>query len=94
MGSRAGEKMPVSFRARAAARPPWCALRWLSVRVRRRLQIVFDLLTDACFIVRDHNGRALAYVCFDDEKGRRTAAKVLTRNRPGAPNWRQCCRLK
>jgi hypothetical protein len=25
----------------------------------------------ACFIVRDHNGQALAYVYFEDEKGRR-----------------------
>jgi hypothetical protein len=36
--------------------------------------------TEACFIVRDHNGQALAYVYFDDEKGRRTAAKLLTRD--------------
>jgi DNA-binding LacI/PurR family transcriptional regulator len=36
--------------------------------------------TDACLIVRDHNGQALAYVYFDDEKGRRTAAKLLTRD--------------
>ena len=34
----------------------------------------------ACFIVRDHDGRTLAYVYFDDEKGRRTAAKLLTRD--------------
>ncbi len=36
--------------------------------------------TDACFIVRDHNGQALAYVYFEDEPGRRTAAGLLTRN--------------
>jgi hypothetical protein len=34
----------------------------------------------ACFIVPGHDGRTLAYVYFDDEKGRRTAAKLLTRD--------------
>ena len=36
--------------------------------------------TDACFIVRDANGQALAYVYFEDEPGRRAAAKLLTRD--------------
>jgi len=36
--------------------------------------------TDACFIVRDANGQALAYVYFDEEPGRRAAAKLLTRD--------------
>ena len=36
--------------------------------------------TDACFIVRDHNDQALAYVYFEDEPGRRAAAKLLTRD--------------
>jgi hypothetical protein len=36
--------------------------------------------TDACFLVRDANGQALAYVYFEEEKGRRTAAKLLTRD--------------
>jgi hypothetical protein len=30
--------------------------------------------------VRDHNGQALAYVCFEDEPGRRSAAKLLTKD--------------
>ena len=34
----------------------------------------------ACFIVRDHNGQALAYVYFEDEPGRRSAAKLLTKD--------------
>jgi hypothetical protein len=34
--------------------------------------------TDACFIVRDHNGQALSYVYFEIEPGRRTAANLLT----------------
>jgi hypothetical protein len=36
--------------------------------------------TGACFIVRDANGQALAYVYCEDEPGRRAAAKLLTRD--------------
>jgi hypothetical protein len=36
--------------------------------------------TDACFIVRDANGQALAYVYYEPEPGRRTAANLLTRD--------------
>ena len=33
-----------------------------------------------CFSVRDANGQALAYVYFEEEPGRRAAAKLLTRD--------------
>jgi hypothetical protein len=34
----------------------------------------------ACFVVRDHNGQQLAYVYFEDEPGRRSVAKLLTKD--------------
>jgi hypothetical protein len=34
----------------------------------------------ACFIVRDHTGQALAYVYFEEEPGRRSAANPLTKD--------------
>jgi hypothetical protein len=36
--------------------------------------------TEACFIVRDRNKQALAYDYFEEEQGRRSAAKLLTRD--------------
>jgi hypothetical protein len=35
---------------------------------------------DACYVVRDGNGQKLAYVYFEEEPGRRSAAKLLTRD--------------
>jgi hypothetical protein len=34
----------------------------------------------ACFIVRDHGGQKLAYVYYEEEPGRRSAAKMLTKD--------------
>ena len=34
----------------------------------------------AAFVVRDHNGQQLAYVYFEDEPGRRLAAKLLSKD--------------
>jgi hypothetical protein len=33
-----------------------------------------------CFIVRDANGYALAYVYFEEESGRRAATRLMTRD--------------
>jgi hypothetical protein len=38
------------------------------------------MLGQECFIVRDHNGQALAYVYCEDEPGRRAAAHLLTQD--------------
>jgi hypothetical protein len=35
---------------------------------------------DACFIVKDSGGQKLAYIYFEDEPGRRSAAKLLTKD--------------
>ena len=35
---------------------------------------------EACFVVRDSAGQKLAYVYFENEPGRRSAAKLLTKD--------------
>ena len=35
---------------------------------------------DTCFIVKDCDGQKLAYIYFEEEAGRRSAAKLLTRD--------------
>jgi hypothetical protein len=47
---------------------------------------------EACFVVRDHSEQQLAYVYFEDEPGRRSAAKCSAKTRHGGlqPTWRNC----
>ncbi len=36
--------------------------------------------TEACYIIRDANGQALAYAYYEQETGRHASAKLLTRD--------------
>jgi len=49
-----------------------------------------DERNNACFIVRDNTRQALAYVYYEDEPGRRSAAKPLTEGRGAAPGGELC----
>jgi hypothetical protein len=51
---------------------------------------------DSCFVVKDLNGQALAYVYFEKEPRRRFRRELLTRDegsasRPFLPSCRNCC---
>jgi len=35
---------------------------------------------DTCFVVRDHDGQQLAYIYYEEEPGRRSAAKLLSKH--------------
>ena len=48
---------------------------------------------NACFIVRDKTGQALGYFYFEEEPGRRFAAKLLTPS-PATVEGRECDRLR
>jgi hypothetical protein len=44
----------------------------------------FEDHNDACFIVRDGNGMNVAYVYYEEEKGRRAAANLMTKDEAAA----------
>jgi hypothetical protein len=60
-------------------------MRETSEQARRRFPPPWSVEETApCFIVRDANGQALAFVCCEDEPGRRVVASA-----PTAP-WCRC----
>ena len=50
------------------------------LRLRRPPPWSIQEYNDACFIVSDVNGQNLAYVYFEEEPGRRSAANLLTKD--------------
>ena len=63
-----------------APRPPRAAPAVARSAADRFLPPWISVETVVCFIARDANGQALAYVYFEDEPGRRAAAKLHTRD--------------
>src|SRR5262249_13543816 len=59
-----GARAPMVTEPRRHFSPPWSIAEY----------------NDACFIVRDHKGQALAYVYFEEEPGRRAAANLVTKD--------------
>jgi hypothetical protein len=52
----------------------------MSATRRFPLPWTFEDNNSACFIVKDANGLAVAYVYYEEEKGRRAAANLMTKD--------------
>jgi hypothetical protein len=52
----------------------------LKLSIVARFRPSCKTLTPNCFIVRDADGQALSYVYYESEPGRRSAAKLLTKD--------------
>jgi hypothetical protein len=55
--------------------------RGVEMRERHGFQLPWSVEElDACFVVRDNNGHQLGHIYFEEESGRRSAAKLLTKD--------------
>jgi hypothetical protein len=68
---------PISVTAARRSPPPWS----------------IEEANAACFIVKDHNGHAPAYVYLQNEPGRRAAAKPQTKEEPRRINFAKLLEL-
>jgi hypothetical protein len=64
----------------ALARKPVCATMELDMPTRCFPPPWSVEEQDACFVVVDHSGQKLAYIYFEEEPGRGSAAKLLTKD--------------
>jgi len=55
-------------------------MKWAALTSRFPPPWTIEELNNACFIVSDANGQKLSYFYFEEEPGRRSAAKLLTRD--------------
>ena len=68
-------------KAQAGAGPHKVSLKQATVQAERRFPApwTFEYHNDACFIVKDANGLAVAYAYYEEGPGRRAAANLMTK---------------
>jgi hypothetical protein len=52
---------------------------------------VDDTCTGSAFVVKDSSGQKLGYFYYEEEPGRRSAAKMLKKDEARRLDWRQRC---
>src|SRR4029077_14864126 len=79
--ARSGSRFQISATARRQASSESVCAQELGFMPARRFPPPWSVEElEACFIVKDNAGQKLAFVYFEDEPGRRSAAKLLTKD--------------